>query len=179
MLDSMHHYTKCSDIALDGKTVRLRTVVDNALETLVDELHDAQVDLSIEDDCDVFGDDMLLEHVVQNLIANSLKFRSDADPVITIEGKCLTDGFVEFSVSDNGIGIEHEYADKVFEMFSRLHNEDEYDGTGIGLAICKKIIIDHGGDIVVDKSRKSGTRMIITLQDAHHVSLTGADSKAA
>ena len=67
------------------------------------------------------------------------------------------------SVSDNGIGIEPEHAGGVFNMFERLHDEDEYEGTGIGLAICKKIVTDHYGEIAVDTSYKDGARILFTL----------------
>jgi light-regulated signal transduction histidine kinase (bacteriophytochrome) len=86
---------------------------------------------------------------------------------------------VTVCVTDKGIGIEPHFADQVFDMFYRLHNEDEYEGTGIGLTVCRKIINDHGGRIWVDKSYEGGTRIILTLQpaDDDHVaqpSLTAA-----
>lgn len=166
MLDSMHHYSKCSTVSLDGKSVRLETIIDNAMDALSEDLRDAQVKTSLNTDCRVKGDHMLLEHVVQNLVANSVKFCGEDSPVIKIEAKPKAGGFVELSVTDNGIGIDDKHARSVFDMFTRLHNEDEYDGTGIGLAICKKIITDHGGDIAVDTRWKGGTRIVATLQDA-------------
>lgn len=166
MLDSMHEYSKCSNLTLEGKTVCLEAVVKNALDNLNPDLVDCEIKLDFTQACWVKGDVNLLAHVVQNLLSNSIKFRSEAGPVIIFRARAIDADYVELEVTDNGIGIEQEYADRVFEMFTRLHGEDEYEGTGIGLAICKKIITDHGGDISIDAAHKGGTRVLLTLLSA-------------
>ncbi|CAN5870399.1 hypothetical protein BH10ACT9_BH10ACT9_11070 [soil metagenome] len=97
----------------------------------------------------------------QNLIGNAMKFRRpDTNPRIVIEcerGTGNHEGEWFFSVADNGIGIESEFADKVFVLFQRLHGRDSYTGTGIGLAICRKIVEHHGGTIWSDTSYTGGT----------------------
>ncbi len=100
---------------------------------------------------------------MQNLIGNSIKFNEREIPSIFITNQLLPNNMVEISVSDDGIGIAPQYAEKVFSIFSRLHNEEDYEGTGIGLAICKKIITDHNGTIFIDQSYNQGTRVVITL----------------
>ena len=70
---------------------------------------------------------------------------------------------VQLAITDNGIGVEPEFADRVFDMFYRLHDEDEYAGVGIGLAVCRKIVGDHGGRIWIDKAYTGGTRVLMTL----------------
>ncbi|HVQ52192.1 MAG TPA: ATP-binding protein [Mycobacterium sp.] len=115
----------------------------------------------------VHGDPTLLTMVWQNLIGNAMKFRRDGvAPRIVIECEPNddddNDGW-KFSVSDNGIGIAEEFVDKVFVIFQRLHGRDSYGGTGIGLALCKKIIEHHGGDIWIDTSYSEGTRFHFTL----------------
>jgi light-regulated signal transduction histidine kinase (bacteriophytochrome) len=94
----------------------------------------------------VTGDAGLLTAVFQNLISNAIKFRGDKPPRVTIaatrEGR-----FWRFTVTDCGIGVEDEYAERIFVIFQRLHSRDTFEGTGIGLAMCRKIIEYHGGSI--------------------------------
>ena len=113
------------------------------------------------------GDPTLLAMLWQNLIANAVKFHKDGvPPRIVIECQSRTDSEDAewlFSVTDNGIGIGADFADKVFVIFQRLHGRDEYSGTGIGLALCKKIVEHHGGSIRVDTTYTEGTRFLFTL----------------
>jgi len=115
----------------------------------------------------VIGDPTLLTLVWQNLIGNALKFRGeDRPPRIVIDcdrGTGDRAGEWLLSVADNGIGIEEEFADKVFVIFQRLHGRDIYAGTGLGLALCKKIIEHHGGNIWIDTSYTGGTRFELTI----------------
>jgi signal transduction histidine kinase len=104
----------------------------------------------------------LLVGVFQNLIGNAIKFRGDAAPAIAI-GRGDDGADWEFSVADNGIGIEPEYAERIFVIFQRLHPKAAYPGTGIGLAMCRKIIEYHGGRIWLDTSVTSGTTFRFTL----------------
>jgi light-regulated signal transduction histidine kinase (bacteriophytochrome) len=107
-------------------------------------------------------DSGLLTSVFQNLIGNAIKFRADAAPEVRIEA--VRDGsFWLFSVTDNGIGIEPRFAERVFVIFQRLHSRETYAGTGIGLALCRKIIEFHGGTIWLDTDRFPGTRIWFTL----------------
>jgi signal transduction histidine kinase len=113
------------------------------------------------------GDPTLLTMLWQNLIGNAVKFqREGVAPRIVIEVEQATgadDGDWLFSITDNGIGIAEEFTDKIFVIFQRLHGRDEYSGTGIGLALCKKIVEHHGGSIWVDNSYTQGTRFLFTL----------------
>jgi len=115
----------------------------------------------------VNGDPTLLVMVWQNLVGNAVKFRREGvAPRIVIECNQRVRGDEVdwiFAVSDNGIGIPQEFADKVFVIFQRLHGRDVYGGTGIGLALCKKIIEHHGGTIWIDTSNTEGTRFRFTL----------------
>ncbi len=115
----------------------------------------------------IIGDPTLLTMLWQNLIGNAVKFRrADSSPRIVIEcerGTGERDGQWLLRLSDNGIGIPEEFADKVFVIFQRLHGREVYTGTGVGLALCKKIIEHHGGTIRVDTSYTDGTRFEFTL----------------
>ena len=110
------------------------------------------------------ADAVQLGQVFQNLIGNAIKFRSAAPPRIHVSA-ALGVGEWTFAVRDNGIGIDMEFADRIFVMFQRLHNRAEYPGTGIGLAICKKIIERHGGRIRVQSAPGSGSTFSFTIPD--------------
>ena len=118
------------------------------------------------------GDPTLLAMLWQNLIGNAMKFRregvapADRDRVRTATP--TTQWLI--TVSDNGIGIAPEFVDKVFVIFQRLHGRDAYGGTGIGLALCKKIVEHHGGTIWIDTSYTEGTRFRFTLPVAQRPS---------
>jgi signal transduction histidine kinase len=116
----------------------------------------------------VQGDPTLYTMLWQNLVGNAVKFRSpDRPPRIVITAEFAVDeggtGIWTFAVTDNGIGIPSEFAEKVFVIFQRLHSRDVYSGTGIGLSLCKKIVEHNGGRIRVDEEYTGGTRIVFTL----------------
>ena len=113
---------------------------------------------------EVAGDPTLLAMLWQNLIGNAIKFRApDRAPVVRITAAEEAGGKWQFCVIDNGIGIPPEFAEKVFVIFQRLHARESYPGTGIGLALCKRIVEHHGGDISLDTAYAGGTRICFTL----------------
>ncbi len=110
----------------------------------------------------VIADANQLTQLFQNLVGNALKFRGAEPPEIHVEGETRNDVWV-FSVKDNGIGLDTQYADRIFMMFQRLHNKADYPGTGIGLAICKKIVERHGGRIWVESEPGHGCTFGFTI----------------
>jgi len=105
-----------------------------------------------------------LGQVFQNLISNGMKFRSQEPPHIHIGVRKVEDEKAWlFSISDNGIGIEQEYFDRIFVLFQRLHTRAKYPGTGIGLAICKRIVEQHGGKIWVESAKGKGCTFYFTI----------------
>jgi signal transduction histidine kinase len=110
----------------------------------------------------VSGESSLLTALLQNLISNALKFHGEVAPEIHIRAERDGDEWL-FACSDNGIGIDPEYSERVFVIFQRLHSKDEYAGTGIGLAMCRKIVEHHGGRIWLDPTAGPGTTFRFTL----------------
>jgi PAS domain S-box-containing protein len=110
----------------------------------------------------VLADERQVTKIFQNLVANAVKFCSSR-PQVSVSAR-EHDGWVEIRVADNGIGIDPDYRDRVFQVFERLHTDEEYPGTGIGLAICKRIVESAGGDIWVSANEPSGTVFHFTLR---------------
>jgi PAS domain S-box-containing protein len=113
----------------------------------------------------VVADAGQLGQLFQNLIGNAIKFRSEAPPRVEVK-VCPSGDRWLFSISDNGIGIDMKYADRVFQMFQRLHERGKYEGSGIGLAIAKRIVERHGGRLTVDSRLGAGSTFSFTLQAA-------------
>ena len=103
-----------------------------------------------------------LKQVIENLLSNAVKFRGPAPPRIHLAARRHGPEWV-FSVRDNGIGLDPQYAHRIFQMFQRLHTRREYPGTGIGLAICKRIVERHGGRIWVESAPGQGATFYFTL----------------
>jgi signal transduction histidine kinase len=152
-------------------TVGLDSALDDALANLAAAIEESSAEIVRPRRLpSVRGEHTLLVMLWQNLIANAVKFsRDDRAPRIVIDCEHSSgdrDNEWLLSVSDNGIGIAEEFADKVFVIFQRLHGRDAYTGTGIGLALCKKIVEQHGGTIWVDTSYTEGTRVRFTMHTA-------------
>ena len=110
----------------------------------------------------IYGERFRIKQLFHNLISNSLKFRSEKQPIIEIGCFELLNAW-EFSVRDNGIGIDKKYFSKIFKVFQRLYTKEQYPGTGIGLAMCKKIVESHGGRMWLDSNKDSGAVFFFTL----------------
>ena len=140
-----------------------RTAVDEALRNLHAGIIENGVSVAIGDLPTVRGDPSQLVQLFQNLVSNAIKFRRpDEPPRIHISAGHFGNEW-RFSIQDNGIGIDPQYADKVFVIFQRLHTREEYPGTGIGLAVCKRIVERHGGRIWVESTPGQGATFFFTL----------------
>lgn len=141
-------------------------VLDRVLLNLGPALEEAGADITRDPLPTVRVDAMQLGQVLQNLVANALKFhRAEVPPRVHVSAR-RGDGEWVFSVADNGIGIAPEYADRIFVLFQRLHSRAEHPGTGIGLAICKKIVERRGGRIWMESTVGEGSVFQFTIPDS-------------
>ncbi|HEX3745275.1 MAG TPA: ATP-binding protein [Bryobacteraceae bacterium] len=148
-------------------TVNVREVADTVRKNLAATIEETGAEIVLGDLPSVVGDSAPLVHLFQNLVSNSLKYRGEQRPRISI-GASPDGEMWRFSVADNGIGIPQEFHAQVFGMFKRLHDRSEYPGTGIGLAICQKIVERYGGHIWVESEPGCGSTFLFTLPRGSH-----------
>ncbi|WP_267643194.1 PAS domain S-box protein [Haloarchaeobius amylolyticus] len=163
MVDDLLAYSRIDTEAESFEPTDTEAVVDRALQNLEMQIQDEDATVTVGSLPTVQADANQLEQVFQNLVSNALKYRHDErDPEVTIDASREGDEWV-FAVEDNGIGIDPDMHDRIFEVFERLHTHDEYSGTGIGLALCQRIIDRHDGQIWVESDRDEGSTFKFTI----------------
>jgi signal transduction histidine kinase len=163
LLDALLRYSQIDTRGEEFIPTRLDEVVQEVTNDLEMEVRQVGADVEIGSLPVVFGDPSQLRQLFQNLVANALKYRrSGVTPHIKIYGG-EDDGGCRVIVEDNGIGFDEKYLDKIFQPFQRLHGKNEYSGTGIGLAICKKILDRHGGTITAISTPGKGSAFVMTF----------------
>ncbi|MCK4224313.1 MAG: hypothetical protein KAX39_03970 [candidate division Zixibacteria bacterium] len=149
-------------VDMKRETVSLNHCADHAIDSLAVRIEESGAEITSDELPQVWGDRTMLTQLYQNLLSNALKFTGANRPLICLTAERI-DGQLIFGVKDNGIGIEPRYAEQIFAPFKRLHGRGEYEGTGIGLAICYKTIERHGGKIWVESSTGKGTHFKFTI----------------
>ena len=142
--------------------VDVQSVVGQVFANLQNRIEESHAIITQDDLPVVEADETQMIRLFQNLIDNALKFRTDTPPRVHISTHKEGD-FHVFTVSDNGIGIDTQYADRIFLVFQRLNTSTEYPGTGIGLAICKRIVERHGGKIWIESEIGKGSKFSFTI----------------
>jgi signal transduction histidine kinase len=163
LINDLLTYSRVGTQAKGLKPTDCENVLKHSLDNLKIAIEENEAVITHDPLPTVMGDHLQLGQLFQNLIGNAIKFRGEEPPRIHISASRNGSGWT-FSVRDNGIGIAPEYVERIFVIFQRLHNREEYPGTGIGLAICKKIVERHGGDIWVESEVGKGTTFYFTLQ---------------
>jgi PAS domain S-box-containing protein len=143
--------------------VNLETVAREVAHDLELRTHEAGGHIDIGELPVIDADPLQMRQLLQNLAGNALKFQRDGVPPIVTIGSAVDDGKCRISVTDNGIGFDEKYAERIFTMFERLHGRGKYEGTGIGLAICRRIAERHGGTIIAHSTPGEGATFIVTL----------------
>lgn len=157
LVDGLLEISRLATKPLEYEDVDCNIILNEVLQDLQINIAETCAKINFENLPMIKANGLQIRMLLQNLIHNALRFRGDTTPVIYIRCE-LKDKYWMFSVEDNGIGIDPEYFDKIFIMFQRLHNRDKYPGTGMGLALCKKIVEKHGGHIFVDSVPGKGSR---------------------
>ncbi|MGZ3851359.1 MAG: PAS domain S-box protein [Flavisolibacter sp.] len=165
LIQNLLHYSQLSKGDLVEETMKVEDIINEAVQNVRSSIEKNNAQISIETDVQtIHGDRVQLVQLIQNLLSNALKFTDKHSPRIKVNAH-HENGHVKFSISDNGIGIAENDLNKVFEIFRRLHTQKVYPGTGIGLAICKKIVDRHRGRIWPESKPGKGTTFYFTLNE--------------
>ncbi|WP_276298962.1 sensor histidine kinase [Halorussus lipolyticus] len=162
MINDLLQYSRVDSRGGDFEETDFESVVTQAEENLQVAIAESDAEVTRDDLPTVVCDESQMVMLLQNLVSNGIKYCDEGPPEIHVSGERDGDEYV-FAVSDNGIGIPEDERDEVFRIFSRLHGKDEYSGTGIGLAMCKKILDRHDGDISVESAVGEGSTFSFTL----------------
>jgi PAS domain S-box-containing protein len=164
LINDLLSYSRVSTRAQPFGLVDCNYIVNCVLSNLKVALEESNAVVTCDTLPEVMADTTQLSQLFQNLISNAIKFRSQQPPQIHI-GVERTEERWQFAVRDNGIGIETQYLERIFVIFQRLHTRNKYPGTGIGLAVCKKIVERHSGNIWVESQPQHGTTFFFTIPD--------------
>ncbi len=164
LINDLLTYSRVTTKAQPFVPVDLQNIVDQVtsdLEVRLEKTHGKIIATGLPT---VDADPTQMGQLLQNLLSNALKFhRPDIPPIVEVKTLKNDGKTIEIEVSDNGIGFDEKYLDRIFTIFQRLHGRFEYEGTGIGLALCRKIVDRHGGDITAHSTPEVGSKFIVTL----------------
>jgi len=163
LINGLLTYSRVTTQAQPFSEIDLNKIINEVLNDLEVTIKETNAQINIDTLPSIQADPIQIQQLFQNIIGNALKYRKpDIPPVINVTSKKNIDN-LEISISDNGIGFEEKYVDKVFGIFQRLVTRSEYEGTGIGLSTCKKIVERHGGKIWAHSKLNVGTTFSFTI----------------
>ncbi|MEN6438658.1 MAG: ATP-binding protein [Syntrophobacter sp.] len=163
LLHDLLEFSRVAEKPEPFKAIDLVKIVREAADVFEASIRETGCGIEIEDIPAIEADESQMLLLFQNLIGNALRYNDCASPRIRIYGRVDARALCEIVVQDNGIGFDQQYSELVFKPFQRLHARSEYDGTGIGLAICRKIVERHGGTIRAESEAGKGSKFIILL----------------
>jgi light-regulated signal transduction histidine kinase (bacteriophytochrome) len=163
LIDDLLEYSRVGRRGKEPRPFDSGQILQNALANLKSAVEESGARVEFDALPVMACDTSQMEKVFQNLIGNALKFRREGNPCVVRVSASEKVSESEFCIQDNGIGIESRHFERIFQVFQRLHTREKYPGTGIGLAICKKIIERHGGRIWLESSPGDGTKFFFTV----------------
>lgn len=170
MIDGLLSYSRVSTKTQGFENIEPRIIINELINFELGILiEETQTKINIPQELAMIkGDSLQIRQLLQNLIANGIKYQKQGSiPEITITSKPAADNMIRIEITDNGIGISPEYHNAIFNMFKRLHSHKQYEGTGIGLAVCKKIVTRHNGQIGVESQAGKGSTFWFTVSSAY------------
>jgi light-regulated signal transduction histidine kinase (bacteriophytochrome) len=165
LIDDLLAFSRLSRKALNSQTVDSIGLVRRVLAELKTNQNGRQIDIQTSELPPCQGDESLLKQVWINLLSNALKYTGKRDAAQIEIGSRVTDGENIYFVRDNGVGFDMQYAHKLFGVFQRLHRADEFEGTGVGLAIAQRVIHRHGGRIWAESAMGKGATFYFTIKE--------------
>jgi len=167
LLQDLLAYSRVTMGSLEVELVNLRVVVDEVLEDLELKIEEEKAQIVVENLPTIEADPVQIKQLFYNLIGNALKFSlEDISPIVQVAAQEVREGVWQITVADNGIGFDEKYEERIFGVFQRLHTRQEYEGTGVGLALCKQVVERHGGEISARSQLGEGATFIVTLPSA-------------
>ena len=164
LINGLLEYSRVGTQGKKPKETNSKKALDEAIAFLCTSIKEMGAEITADDLPMVYFDPLQLTQLFQNLVGNAIKFRSEKSPRIHIAAS-RQDNSWRFAITDNSIGIEPQYQERIFQIFQRLHSREKYQGTGIGLSICKKIVERHNGKIWVESKPGYGSTFYFTIPD--------------
>jgi two-component system sensor kinase len=165
LIDDILHLSRAGRQEMNITQIDMASLFKNTFDELKRTHEDRNIELELETIPPAYGDRTLLQQVISNLIANSIKFTTPRDPAIIEVGSKKGDKENIYYVKDNGVGFDMKYSSKLFGLFQRLHGQNEFEGTGVGLSIVQRIIRRHGGDVWGEGKVDQGATIYFSLPD--------------
>ena len=162
LIEDLLEFSRVQSQVRTFTAVDMREVFDSAVASLGAAIAQSGAHVEAGSLPTVMGDATQLAQLMQNLIGNAIKFHGDSPPHVEVHAE-QNGAYWEFSVRDKGIGMDPQYSERIFDVFRRLHTEDEFPGTGIGLAICRRVVERHGGQIWVESQPEVGSVFLFTI----------------
>lgn len=163
LIDSLLNYSSNKEADLEIVEIDLNELISDVLKDLDEIIKNQNVIVELQPLVKIYGDEAQLGMLFSNLIKNGIKFNESASKLIHVSLEKLTESYVTIAVKDNGIGISKSNYDEIFTIFKRLNNKSKYEGSGIGLALCRKIVERHNGKLTLNSKVNDGTSFYVTL----------------